>query len=52
MTDAVMSAVIDQLGALSQSQARPLSVVLHGGEPLLLGIGATERFVEGLRACW
>ncbi|WP_188284920.1 cyclophane-forming radical SAM/SPASM peptide maturase YhhB [Streptomyces sp. CBMA29] len=50
MTDAVMSAVIDQLGALSQSQTRPLSVVLHGGEPLLLGIGATERFVEGLKS--
>jgi uncharacterized protein len=49
MTDAVMSAVIDQLGALSQSQSRPLSVVLHGGEPLLLGIGATERFIEGLK---
>ncbi|MDT3399612.1 cyclophane-forming radical SAM/SPASM peptide maturase YhhB [Streptomyces sp. B1866] len=49
MTDAVMSAVIDQLSALSQSQSHPLSVVLHGGEPLLLGIGATERFVEGLK---
>ncbi|MFD3521540.1 cyclophane-forming radical SAM/SPASM peptide maturase YhhB [Streptomyces sp. NPDC058653] len=50
MTDAVMSAVIDQLGGLSQSQPRPLSVVLHGGEPLLLGIGATERFVGGLKS--
>lgn len=50
MADTVMSAVIDQLGALSQSQSRPLSVVLHGGEPLLLGIGATQRFVEGLRS--
>lgn len=50
MTDAVMSAVIDQLGTLSWSQSRPLSVVLHGGEPLLLGIGATERFIEGLKS--
>jgi uncharacterized protein len=50
MTEAVMSAVIDQLGALSQSQSHPLSVVLHGGEPLLLGIGATERFVESLKS--
>jgi uncharacterized protein len=50
MTDAVMSAVIEQLGALSQFQTRPLSVVLHGGEPLLLGIGATERFVDGLKS--
>lgn len=45
-----MSAVIDQLGALSRSQSRPLSVVLHGGEPLLLGIGATERLIEGLKS--
>ncbi|MFI1097348.1 cyclophane-forming radical SAM/SPASM peptide maturase YhhB [Streptomyces sp. NPDC020917] len=50
MTDAVMGAVIDQLGALSQSQSHPLSVVLHGGEPLLLGLGATERFIRGLKS--
>lgn len=50
MTDAVMSSVIDQLGALSHSQSRPLSVVLHGGEPLLLGVGATERLVGGLKS--
>lgn len=50
MADAVMNAVIDQLAGLSQSQPRPLSVVLHGGEPLLLGVDATERFVEGLKS--
>ncbi len=50
MTEAVMSSVIDQLGALSRSQIHPLSVVLHGGEPLLLGIDATERLIEGLRS--
>lgn len=50
MSDAVMSAVTDQLGALSQSQSHPLSVVLHGGEPLLLGIDTTERFIEGLKS--
>ncbi|MET4920967.1 radical SAM protein [Streptomyces sp. PSRA5] len=50
MTNTVMSAVIDQLGALSHSQSRSLSVVMHGGEPLLLGVGATERFVEGLKS--
>ncbi|MFI6084994.1 cyclophane-forming radical SAM/SPASM peptide maturase YhhB [Streptomyces sp. NPDC051217] len=50
MTNAVMSAVIDQLGALSQSQSRSLSVVMHGGEPLLLGVDATERFAEGLKS--
>lgn len=45
-----MSSVIDQLGALSQSQSRPLSVVLHGGEPLLLGLRATECLVGGLKS--
>jgi uncharacterized protein len=50
MTDAVISAVVDQLGALSKSQSRPLSVVLHGGEPLLLGVGTTERFIEDLKS--
>jgi uncharacterized protein len=50
MTEAVMSSVIDQLGALSHSQARPLSVVLHGGEPLLLGVAATERLIQGLKS--
>lgn len=50
MSDSVMNAVIDQVGALSKSQAPPLSVVLHGGEPLLLGVSATERLVEGLKS--
>ena len=50
MSDAVMNAVIHQLGVLSHSQSCPLSVVLHGGEPLLLGIGATEHFIEGLKS--
>jgi len=49
MTDAVMSSVMDQLGDLSRSQSRPLSVVLHGGEPLLLGLHATERLIGGLK---
>jgi len=50
MTDVVMGSVIDQLGVLSHSQSRPLSVVLHGGEPLLLGVRATERLIEGLKS--
>lgn len=50
MTDTVMDAVVDQLSALSRSQSHPLSVVLHGGEPLLLGIGATERFIRSLKS--
>ena len=50
MSDAVMDSVIDQLGELSRSQAHPISVVLHGGEPLLLGLAATERLISGLRS--
>lgn len=50
MTAAVQSAVVDQLGALSHSQSHPLSVVLHGGEPLLLGIGTTEHLVGSLKS--
>lgn len=49
MADAVMDSLVDQLGALSHSQSRPLSVVLHGGEPLLLGVGATERLIQDLK---
>jgi uncharacterized protein len=44
----ILRAVIDQLGLLSNSQRRPLSVVLHGGEPLLLGLPDMRRLVEGL----
>lgn len=48
MSKLVVAAVIDQLGILSHSQQRPLSVVLHGGEPLLLGLPGTRHLVEGL----
>jgi uncharacterized protein len=48
MGDDVIDAVIDQLGILSHSQHRPLSVVLHGGEPLLLGLPGMRRLIEGL----
>ncbi len=44
----VLDAVVDQLGRLSHSQHRPLSVVLHGGEPLLLGLPGMRRLIEGL----
>jgi len=48
MGDDVIAALIDQLGSLSHRQQRPLSVVLHGGEPLLLGLPGMRRLVEGL----
>ena len=50
MADEVLAAVIGRLGELSHAQRRPLSVVLHGGEPLLLGLNAMRRLVEGLKS--
>lgn len=45
----VIDAVVAQVGRLSHSQVRPLSVVMHGGEPLLLGLSQMRVFVEKLR---
>jgi uncharacterized protein len=50
MADDVLNAVICRLGELSHRQHRPLSVVLHGGEPLLLGFDAMLRLVKGLKS--
>src|SRR3954454_1160948 len=49
MSAAVIDAVIDQVGRLSHVQDHPVSVVLHGGEPLLLGLGPLTHLVGGLR---
>ena len=45
-----IDAVIARLAELSEHQKRPLAVVLHGGEPLLLGKAKLERLLEGLRS--
>jgi uncharacterized protein len=50
MADEVLNAIIGRLGELSHAQKRSLSVVLHGGEPLLLGFDAMLRLVEGLKS--
>lgn len=50
MSADVRAAVIHELGGLSHSQAHPLSVVLHGGEPLLLGFEPVSELITGLRA--
>ena len=49
MSPEVIAGTIDQLGSLAAAQGTPFSVVMHGGEPLLLGIEATRLLVEGLR---
>ncbi len=42
--------VAQELGALMLAQGRPFSVVLHGGEPLLLGLLRLEGLFTALRA--
>jgi uncharacterized protein len=49
MSPEVIQAVITQLGALSHAQNEPLSIVMHGGEPLMLGLQAMSSLVAGLR---
>ena len=48
MSPAVIDAIVEQLGLFSRTQASPFSVVLHGGEPLLLGKELMARIVRGL----
>ena len=45
-----IDAVIDRLAQLREQQQQPLAVVLHGGEPLLLGKRRLQRLLEGLRS--
>lgn len=49
MTGDVQALVVAELGALMRKQARPFSIVLHGGEPLLLGLQGLERLLRALR---
>jgi uncharacterized protein len=49
MSPGVQRAVVDQLAALSRAQDRPFSVVLHGGEPLLLGANRLANLFSALR---
>lgn len=49
MSDDVLDQVAGRLAAQFASQSMPFSVVLHGGEPLLLGASRLARFCEKLR---
>jgi uncharacterized protein len=49
MPDAVLDRVAGRLAAQLALQTVPFSVVLHGGEPLLLGPKRLERFCSTLR---
>ncbi len=49
MSNETIEAVCTSLQALSKSQASRFSVVLHGGEPLLLGASRLKYLLESLR---
>ena len=49
MSAETSSCIAEQLGAVYRAQATPFSVVLHGGEPLLLGLPRLEAMLASLR---
>lgn len=49
MSRETMAAVCHSLEQLSNAQHKPFSVVLHGGEPLLLGVSNLEYLLGQLR---
>lgn len=49
MSEETIDAACTSLAQLSTLQDRPFTVVLHGGEPLLLGISKLEHFLSRLR---
>ena len=49
LTPAVQERICADLGDLLRQQGRPFSVVLHGGEPLLLGAERLASLFAGLR---
>lgn len=49
LSKATMDMVIDRLVELRNDQPKSLSVVLHGGEPLLLGKARLRTLLRGLR---
>ena len=49
MTPAVLAAVIDRLVEHADQQRAGYAIVLHGGEPLLLGFAGLAELLRGLR---
>lgn len=49
MLPATELVVAKELAALQQAQGRSFAVVLHGGEPLLLGVSGIDRLLSRLR---
>ena len=49
MSQSTIDAIVSRLDELRQAQGRDFAVVLHGGEPLLLGKALLARLLTGLR---
>ena len=49
MSQATIDAIVRRLSELRQAQDRDFAIVLHGGEPLLLGEVLLARLLTGLR---
>ncbi len=49
MSDTVQAAIIGRLAELHSHQQHPMHIVLHGGEPLLIGPSRMRRLCQGLR---
>jgi uncharacterized protein len=49
MSNETMLAIFSSLKELKEVQVHKFSIVLHGGEPFLLGIRKLEHLLEGLR---
>ena len=49
MSEDIVDACIYRLHELRESQGQDLAIVLHGGEPLLLGHRLLRRLLIGLR---
>jgi uncharacterized protein len=46
----IRDVIARELGSLMRQQGRPFSVVLHGGEPLLLGAAGLDALLSSLRS--
>ena len=49
LSEPSIARIVDALATLARDQEAPFSVVLHGGEPLLLGYELTEKLLAQLR---
>ncbi len=49
MSQSTIDAIVGRLGELRRTQDRDFAIVLHGGEPLLLGEALLARLLNGLR---